>query len=41
MPSPFSISFGRTNEKIIQRDTEIQPILDDFDSEPTRNTVYI
>ncbi len=41
MQNPFSISFGRTNEKIIQREQEIQPILEDFDSEPTRNTVYI
>lgn len=41
MQNPFSISFGRTNENIIQRDREIQPILEDFDSDPTRNTVYI
>lgn len=41
MQNPFSISFGRTSENIIQRDHEIQPIFDDFDSEPTRNTVYI
>lgn len=41
MQNPFSISFGRTNEKIIQRDQEMQPIFEDFSSEPTRNTVYI
>ena len=41
MQNPFSISFGRINEKVIRRDHEIQPIFQDFDSEPTRNTVYI
>ncbi len=41
MQNPFSISFGRVNENIIQRDQEIIPIFEDFDSEPTRNTVYI
>ena len=41
MQNPFSISFGRINEKVIQRDNEIHPIFDDFNSEPTRNTVYI
>lgn len=41
MQNPFSISFGRINEKIIQRDAEIQSVFEDFDSEATRNTVYI
>lgn len=41
MQSPFSISFGRTNEKIIQRNQEIEPIFEDFNAEHTRNTVYI
>ena len=41
MQNPFSISFGRINEKLIQRDAEIQPIFEDFDSEATRNTVYV
>lgn len=41
MDNPFSISFGRINEKLIQRDTEIQPIFEDFNSESTRNTVYV
>ena len=41
MQNPFSISFGRINEKLIKRDHEIQPIFEDFISEPTRNTVYI
>jgi energy-coupling factor transporter ATP-binding protein EcfA2 len=41
MENPFSISFGRTNERIIQRDQEIQPIFEDFNEEHTRNTVYI
>ena len=41
MQSPFSISFGRTNEKIIQRDQEIEPIFEDFNPEHTRNTIYI
>ena len=39
--NPFSISFGRINEKIIEREQEIKPIFEDFDSEPTRNTIYI
>lgn len=41
MYNPFSISFGRTNGEIIQRDNEIEPIIEDFDSEPSRNTVYV
>ncbi len=41
MQNPFSISFGRTNEKVILRDQQIQPIFDDFDSLNTSNTVYI
>ena len=41
MQNPFSISFGRTNEKIIQRDQEISPIFEDFNANHTRNTVYI
>lgn len=41
MQNPFSISFGRTNEKIIQRDQEISPIFEDFNAIHTRNTVYI
>lgn len=41
MENPFSISFGRTNEKIIQRNQDIEPIFEDFDAEQTRNTVYI
>lgn len=39
--NPFSISFGRINEKIIEREQEIKPIFEDFDSESTRNTIYI
>lgn len=35
------IAFDRFNQKLIERDQEIRPIFDDFDSEPTRNTVYI
>ena len=41
MQNPFSISFGRINENIIQRERDIQPVFDDFNSEPTRNTVYV
>lgn len=41
MNNPFSISFGRVNEKIIFRDRDIQPIFDDFDSAGSANTVYI
>lgn len=41
MQNPFSISLGRTNKKLIQREQEIQPIFEDFNSENTRNTVYI
>lgn len=41
MENPFSISFGRINEKIIQRDVEIKPIFEDFNAEHTRNTVYV
>ncbi len=41
MQNPFSISFGRTNEKIIQRDYQIASIFDDFNDINTRNTVYI
>lgn len=41
MENPFSISFGRINGKLIQRDTEIQPIFEDFNLESTRNAVYV
>ncbi len=41
MQNPFSISFGRVNKKVIERDQQIEPILEDFNSEYTRNTVYI
>lgn len=41
MENPFSISFGRINEKIIQRDEEIRPIFEDFNAKHTRNTVYV
>lgn len=41
MTNPFSISFGRMNKKIIQRDDEIKPIFEDFNAEYTRNTVYV
>lgn len=41
MDNPFSISFGRICKNVIERDQEIQPILQDFNTEPTRNTVYI
>ena len=41
MENPFSISFGRINEKVIQRDKDIEPIFEDFDSTHSRNTVYI
>ncbi len=41
MQNPFSISFGRINEKLIERDSEIQPIFDDFNSDSIRNTVYV
>ena len=41
MENPFSISFGRINERIIQRDQEIEPIFEDFNATNTRNTVYI
>lgn len=41
MQNPFSISFGRVNEKIIERDVELQPIFEDFNSKSTRNTVYV
>ncbi len=40
MENPFSISFGRINEKVIQRDQEIQPIFEDFNIEYTWNTAY-
>ena len=35
MTNPFSISFGRINKKIIQRDDEIKPIFEDFNAEYT------
>lgn len=41
MENPFSISFGRVNEKIIERDQEIEPIYSDFNAKHTRNTVYV
>lgn len=41
MQNPFSISFGRINENIIQRNQDMQPIFDDFLCVSTRNTVYI
>ena len=41
MDNPFSISFGRTNGEIIQRDNEIQSIFDDFDLSSPRNTIYV
>ncbi len=41
MENPFSISFGRINEKVIQRDKDIEPIFEDFNSTHSRNTVYI
>lgn len=39
--NPFSISFGRINKKVIERDQQIEPILEDFNSDYVRNTVYI
>ena len=34
--SPFAISFGRKNEKIIERDQESSSIFEDFNAEQTR-----
>lgn len=41
MQNPFPISFGRVNEKIIQREQEIQPIFEDFNAKSPRNTIYV
>lgn len=41
MQNPFSIYSRKVNETIIQRDHELLPIFEDFDSSDTRNTVYI
>jgi energy-coupling factor transporter ATP-binding protein EcfA2 len=41
MKNPFLVSFRKIGENYIQNDYIIQPIFDDFDAEPTRNTIYI
>ena len=39
--NPFSISFGRVNQKAIDRQEEMAPIYDDFLAGSPRNTIYV
>lgn len=39
--NPFTVSFGRANTQIIERDSDLQTIFDDFDKEPAQKTTYI
>ena len=39
--NPFTISFGRVNKKVIDRQEEMTPIYEDFLAESPRNSIYV